>query len=159
MKLDGWRDKPLHEQNPSRTDEKDVRCWKCLQTRYLQKETEYIHMAEQDQKLVTKAYRVTILKQQGYKKSRMRNERGETVTTLVNVQSWLWPSIRHNMIGLTLWLTCSKYGFEPAKHWYEHRAEGVVENQETKKLWDFNIKTDHVIGARRSDIAFINKKN
>ena len=43
--------------------------------------------------------------------------------------------------------------------WYEHRAEGVVENQEAKNLWDFNIKTGRVIEARRSDIAFINKKN
>ena len=36
-------------------------------------------MAAQDPTLATKAYRVTILKQQGYKKCGMGNERDETV--------------------------------------------------------------------------------
>ena len=91
-------------------------------------------MAEQDQTLVTKTYRVTILEQQGSKTFRMCKERDETVITLVNVQSWLRLSIRHNMIRSSLCLTCSNYDFEPAKHWYEHRAEGVVENQDTQNL-------------------------
>ena len=102
-------------------------------------------MAVQDQTLVTKAYRVTILKQQSSNKCRMCNKRDETVIPSVNVHSWLWLSIRHNMIRSSLWLTCSKYGFEPAKHWYEHGAEKVVENQDTKNLWDYNIKTGRVI--------------
>ena len=57
------------------------------------------------------------------------------------------------------WKLCSKYGFEPAKHWYEHRAEGVMKNQDTKILWDFNIKTYRVIEARNPDIALFGKKN
>ena len=56
------------------------------------------------------------------------------------------------------WKLCSKYGFEPAKHWYEHRAEGVMKNQDTKILWDFNIKTYRVIEARNPDIALFGKK-
>ena len=54
---------------------------------------------------------------------------------------------------------CSKYGFESAKHWYEHRVEGVMENQDTKILWDFNIWIYRVIKARHPDIVLINKKN
>ena len=72
-------------------------------------------MAEQDQILVTKAYMVTIQKQQDSKKSRMCKERDETVITFSEC-------------------TCSNYGFEPAKHWYEYRAERVVENQDTNNV-------------------------
>ena len=57
------------------------------------------------------------------------------------------------------WKLCSKYGFEPAKHWYEHRAEGVMENRDTEILWNFNIRTDHVIEARCPDIVLRDKKN
>ena len=57
------------------------------------------------------------------------------------------------------WERCSKYGFEPSKQWYEHRAEGVIENQDIKILWDINISTDRVIEARCPDIVLIDKKN
>ena len=57
------------------------------------------------------------------------------------------------------WELCSEYGFEPTKHWYEERTEGVMENEDAKILWGFNIRTDRVIDARRSDIVLIDKKN
>ena len=41
-------------------------------------------MTEQDQTLVTKAYRDTILKQQGSKKCKMCNERDETVMHILS---------------------------------------------------------------------------
>ena len=53
----------------------------------------------------------------------------------------------------------SKYGFEPAKHWYEHRAEEVMKNQDVEILWDFNIRTNRVIEARRPDIVLIDRNN
>ena len=34
----------------------------------------------------------------------------------------------------------------------------VLKNDTHKPLWDFDIKTDHRISARRSDIIVINKK-
>ena len=33
-----------------------------------------------------------------------------------------------------------------------------MENQNTIILWDFNIKTGHVVEARRPDLALIDKK-
>ena len=78
MKLDGWRDKPLHGQYPSRTDEKGV-SWRWFQTGYLKKETESLLMAAQDQTLAITAYRATILKQQDSMKCRMCTGRDETV--------------------------------------------------------------------------------
>ena len=38
-----------------------------------------------------------------------------------------------------------------------HNPAPVLEN-DTHKLWDFNIQTDHVIPARRPDLIIINKK-
>ena len=107
MKLDGWRDKPLHRQYPSRTDKKGVSCWRWLQTGYLKKETEGLLMAVQNQTLVTKTYRVTIWKQRTSKKCRMCNcqEMKLLYISSVNVQSWLRMSIRTTMIWLPLWFT------------------------------------------------------
>ena len=34
----------------------------------------------------------------------------------------------------------------------------VLENDSHKLLWDFNIQTDHLIPARRSDLIIINKR-
>ena len=39
-----------------------------------------------------------------------------------------------------------------------HNPAPVLENDTHKLLWDFNIKTDHLIPARRPDIIIINKR-
>ena len=83
--------------------------------------------------LATKAYRVSIL----------NNNAPKSVGCVTR--------------GTRLHLLCSKYDFEPAKHWYERRVKRLMENRDTKILWDFNIGTDHVIGARCPDIVLIDK--
>ena len=39
-----------------------------------------------------------------------------------------------------------------------HNPAPVLENDSHKLLWDFNIQTDHLILARRSDLMIINKQ-
>ena len=39
-----------------------------------------------------------------------------------------------------------------------HNPAPVLENDTHKLLWDFDIKTDHLISARRPDLIIINKK-
>ena len=82
----------------------------------------------------------------------MCNGRNEIVTHIFNDYSKLAQTKykeRHDkIVTIVLRDVCSKYGFKPAKHWYKHRAEGVMENQNAMILWDFNIRTDHVIEAR-----------
>ena len=39
-----------------------------------------------------------------------------------------------------------------------HNPAPVLENDTHKLLWDFDIKTDHLILARRPDLIIINKK-
>ena len=38
------------------------------------------------------------------------------------------------------------------------RSAPVLENDIRKLLWDFDIKTNHLISARRSDLIIIKKK-
>ena len=39
-----------------------------------------------------------------------------------------------------------------------HNPAPVLGNDSHKLLWDFNLQTDHLILARRSDLIIINKK-
>ena len=39
-----------------------------------------------------------------------------------------------------------------------HNPATVLENDTHKLLWDFVIRTDHLISARRPDLIIINKK-
>ena len=39
-----------------------------------------------------------------------------------------------------------------------HNSESILENETHKLLWDFKIKTDHLISVRRPDLVIIKKK-
>ena len=41
----------------------------------------------------------------------------------------------------------------------DNRAEAVVENTESKILWDWNIRIDKELEARRTGIIVVNKTN
>ena len=40
-----------------------------------------------------------------------------------------------------------------------HQPEAVTETEEVKMLWDFEIRTDRIIPARRPGIVVLNKSN
>ena len=63
-------------------------------------------------------------------------------------------------LGKTVyWKPARKYNTEVVDKWYEHEPESVLENEDYKILWDFSIQTDHVIEARRPDLAVVDKKS
>ncbi len=39
-----------------------------------------------------------------------------------------------------------------------HNSESVPENETHKVLWDFEIRTDHLISARQPDLVTVNKE-
>ena len=39
-----------------------------------------------------------------------------------------------------------------------HKPVPVLENDTRKRLWDFDIQTDHLISAKRPDLIIINNK-
>ena len=51
----------------------------------------------------------------------------------------------------------NKYDLPRAEQWYNHKPEGVTENESIKVLWDFNINTDYEIEHRRPDIVVVLK--
>ena len=57
------------------------------------------------------------------------------------------------------WELCKKFKFESTNKWYMHNPESVLENETHKVLCDFEIKTDHLISARRLDIVLVNNNN
>ena len=66
---------------------------------------------------------------------------------------------RHDWVGKVIhWEMCKKFKFDHTNKWYMHNQAPVLENAKHELLWDFNIQTDHLIQARRSDLIIINNK-
>ena len=65
---------------------------------------------------------------------------------------------RHDNIRRIVHLElCQKFGLVCEVKWYNYKTASVVENDRVKMLWDFNIRTDHVIQNRRPDIVVLYK--
>ena len=162
-RTDGWKEKPLHGQYPKKVEEMETQSWNWLRSGWLKKETEGMILAAQDQALPTRNYKVTIMKEQGSKKCRMCGERDETVMHILSECEKLAQGEykkRHDRVASIIhWELCEIHGFRRCKNWFEHRAEPVLENNDVKILWDFNIHTDRVIEARRPDIVVVDKVN
>ena len=41
---------------------------------------------------------------------------------------------------------------------WPYEQESVLENEKHKRLWDFEMKTDHLILVRQPDLGRVNKK-
>ena len=50
-----------------------------------------------------------------------------------------------------------KFNFDHTNKWYMYNPEYVQENETHKRLWYFEIKTDHKNSAGRPDLIIINK--
>ena len=65
---------------------------------------------------------------------------------------------RHDLAGKKFhWEICKTFNMEVSKKRYQHEPGTVVENEKREILWDMNIRTDHVIEARRPDMVVIDK--
>ena len=56
------------------------------------------------------------------------------------------------------WELCKRLEFDHPSEWYMHKRKSVPENDTNKILWDFEIKTDSQILAKKPDLVLINKK-
>jgi len=125
--------------------------WKWLKSGWLKKETKGLLLA------------VAIMKEQGSKKCRVCNARDETVMHILSKCEKLAQGKykkRHDHVASIIhWELCELHGLQKSKNLYDHRAESVLENDNVKILWDFNIHTDRVIKARRPDIVVVDKRN
>ena len=62
-----------------------------------------------------------------------------------------------NLGKIVHWKLNRKFNFEAGDKWYEHELESVLENEDNKILWDFNIQADHVMEAQRPDLVVVDK--
>lgn len=95
---------------------------------------------------------------------RLCGERDETIAHIVSECKMLaqkqYKNWRHDRIAQVIhWELCKKYNMEHAEKWYEHKPEGVIENENVKMLWDMKIQTDREIEHSRPDILTLNKKD
>ena len=56
------------------------------------------------------------------------------------------------------WELCKKSKFDHTNKWYMHKSQSARQNETHKNLWDFEVKTDHLISARRPDLMIVHKK-
>ena len=93
---------------------------------------------------------------------RLCGNRNETINHIISECSKLVQNQykdRHDWVGkVKNWEMCKKFKFDSANKWYMYNPAPVLENATHKLLWDFDIKTDHQISARRPDLIIINKK-
>ena len=117
-------------------------------------------MAAQEQAIRTNAIKAKIDKTQADSKCRLCGKVDETVRHIVCECPMLAQreyKRRHDWVGRKIhWEVCRKIGFDANEKCYKHEPEKVVEN-DSWKIWDFTIQTDHVIEARRPDMVIIDK--
>ena len=161
-RLKDWG-KVLHGQYLRQTKEvRSDQCWACLQTGDLKRETESLIVAAQNQSIRTNLVKARTDKSQGDSLCRICRKVYESIDHIVSGCSNLAlkeHKRRHDNLGkIVHWKLARKCNFQAGDKWYEHEPESVLENEDYKILWDFNIQTDHVIEARRPDLVVVDKK-
>ena len=63
----------------------------------------------------------------------------------------LWGKVIH-------WELCKKLKFDHTNKLYMYNPESVLKNEMHKLLWDYDIQTDHLISAWRTDLIIIDHK-
>ena len=162
-RLEDWEEKVLHGQYLRQTKEvRSDQCCAWLQNGDLKRETESLIVAAQNQSIRTNLVRAKIDKSQGDSLCRVCRKVYQSIDHIVNHCSKLAQKEykkRHDNTGkIVHWTLARKSNFEAGDKWYEHEPERVLENEDYKILWDFSIQTDHVIEARRPDLALVDKK-
>ena len=68
--------------------------------------------------------------------------------------------IEHNEMhdNVARYIHCQLCRLERASSWYEQEPKGVVESQNSKRLWEFTVQCARKIESRRPDTVFIDSK-
>ena len=136
--------------------------WTWLRKGSLKRETESLLIAAQDNAIRTNHIKARIDKTKQNSKCMLCNDRDETINHIISECSKLAQKeckARRDWIGKVIhWEMCRKFQFDHSNKWYMHNPAPALENDSHKLLWDFNIQTDHLIPAKRTDLIIINKK-
>jgi len=107
-------------------------------------------------------YKAKILNMTNDPKCRMCKEKDETVAHIVSACSKIagsWYKTRHNNVAAAVHHSkCQHYEIKTTDNIWLHKPNAVTENNKVKVLWDFEIKTDRQIQARRPELVVIDKQ-
>ena len=124
-------------------------------------ETESLQIEAQVNAIRTNHIKARIDKTQQNSKCTLCGDRDETINHIRECSklAQMEYKVKHDWVGKVVhWEMCRKFQFDHTNKWYMHNPALVRENNMHKLLWDFNIKTDHLIPARRPNLIIINKK-
>ena len=137
-------EKALHCQYLRQTKEvRNEQSWVWLQNGDLNRETESLIVAAQNQSIRTKLVKAKIDKSQKDKLCRLRKKADESIDHVgCSKRARKEYKRRHDNLGKTVhWKLARKCNFEARDKWYEHEPERVLESEDYKILWDFNLET------------------
>ena len=155
-----WEGKQLHRRFKRLMNNiSHDKSWTWLIKGKLNWETGSLLMAAQNYAVRTNHIKARIDKTQQNSKCRLCGDSDETINHIISECSKLPQkeyTARHECVGKVIHLEmCKKFKFDHSNKWYMHKPGPVLENDTHKLLWDFNIQTDHLIPARRSDLKLI----
>ena len=157
-----WTTKKLHGVWPNNLKKYSPKSNQWLQKSNLKPATESLITSAQDQSLRTKWHETHILKVKNDDLCRQCGKFKETVAHIVSGCPELAQGVyldRHNAVAsYAHWKLCCIEKLPRHNNWYDHIPEKVVENEEVKILYDFNIMTDKKIKHRRPDLVIHKKK-
>ena len=128
----------------------------------LKRETESMIVAAQNQSIRTHLVKAKIDKSLKDMLLRLCKKADESIDHVVSGGSKLTHKEykrRHDNSGkIVNWKLARKFNFEAGDRWFELKLKSVLESEDYKILWNFNIQTDHVIDVLRLDLVVVNKK-
>ena len=117
-------------------------------------------MTAQNSTIRTNHIKARIDKTQQNSKCRLCGDSDETINHIISEYKLAQKEYkaRRDWVGKVIhWEMCKKFKLDHTNKWYMHNPAPVLENDTHKLLWDFDIKTDHLISARRPDLIIINQ--
>ena len=136
--------------------------WTWLRKGNLNRKTESLQIAAQNNAIRTNHIKTRIDKTQQNSKYRLCGDKDETINHIISECSKLAQreyKTRHDWVGKVIHRElCKKFRFDHTNIWYMHAPSSFPVNETYKFQWDFEIQTYHLISARRPDQVLVNKK-
>ena len=124
--------------------------WTGLRKGNFKRETEFLLIAAQNNSIRTNHIKARIDKTQQNSKCRLCGDRNETINHIISECSKIAQEYKtkHDWVGKVIyWEMCKIFKFDHTNKCYIQNSASVRENDTHKLLWDFNIRTDHLISA------------
>ena len=136
--------------------------WTWLRKGNFKRERESLLMLARNNAIRTNHIKARKDKTQQYSKCWLCGDRNETINHIISECSKLpqkeYKTRHHWATKVINWEMCKKFKFDLKNKWYMHNSVPVLKNDMHKLLRDFDIHTDHLILAWRSDFIIINNK-